>query len=120
MNKLPMELEKNNIFKRCIKYIKDFFNRKSKNKIQNISKIDYDVPKKRKINDLYKIDNIDSINNINSLNNKEKKMNEIIDVIEKNPDVLEKLSINRLKIIDNYYIEQIEKCKRKLANITKN
>lgn len=49
MNKLPMKLEKDNIFKRCIKYIKDFFNRKSKNKIQNISKIDYDVPKKRKI-----------------------------------------------------------------------
>lgn len=43
-----------------------------------------------------------------------KKMQEIIKIIEENPAILEKLDEDKLKIIDNYYIEKIKECKKKL------
>ncbi len=45
------------------------------------------------------------------------KMEEIIAIIEKNPNTLKKLDIRRLEIIDRYYIDKIEKYKNKLAKI---
>ena len=45
---------------------------------------------------------------------KNKKMLEIIKTIEENPKILESLNIERLKIINDYYIYQINELKKKI------
>lgn len=49
-----------------------------------------------------------------SMRYKNKKMLEIIKTIEENPKILESLNIERLKIIDDYYIYQINELKKKI------
>ena len=49
-----------------------------------------------------------------SMRYKNKKMLEIIKTIEENPKILESLNIERLKIINDYYIYQINELKKKI------
>lgn len=49
-----------------------------------------------------------------SMKYKNKKMLEIIKTIEENPKVLESLSIERLKIINDYYIYKINELNKKI------
>jgi hypothetical protein len=54
-------------------------------------------------------------NIVKKLKYKDKKMLEIIKTIEKNPEVLEKLNLERLKIINDYYIYQINEYKKRVS-----
>ena len=45
---------------------------------------------------------------------KENKVKEIIDITEKNPELLENLSIKQLKVIDGYYDKSLEEINQKL------
>lgn len=121
MNNLPIEMKKDNIFKKFIKFIKNIFKKEQTIEKGTINEAKYVVPKTKKLNDLYKVNNLDNSKaNISNKNNNDKKMHEIISIIENNPSVLEKLDISRLKIIDNYYVEKIDECKKKLANVASN
>ena len=64
-----------------------------------------------KIDELCKVDN--SV--IKKMNQKQ-KLEEIIKIIEKNPDILEKLDIPKLKIINKYYKDKILEYEKKLSN----
>lgn len=46
---------------------------------------------------------------------KENKVKEIVDITEKNPELLENLSIKQLKVIDDYYDKSLEEINQKLA-----
>ena len=71
--------------------------------------------KSNKIIDLYKVENIDEKNaEIIKKNNQERKMEKIIKIIEKEPELLKKLDIPKLEMIDNYYKEKIAEYKKKL------
>lgn len=45
-----------------------------------------------------------------------KKVKEIIDITENNPELLENLSIKQLRVIDNYYDESLEEINKKIAD----
>ena len=45
-------------------------------------------------------------------------MEEIIKIIEKEPELLKKLDIPKLEMIDNYYKEKIAEYKKKLKKTT--
>lgn len=64
-----------------------------------------------KIDELCKVDS--SV--IKKMNQKQ-KLEEIIKIIEKNPDILEKLDIPKLKIINKYYKDKILEYEKKLSN----
>lgn len=71
------------------------------------------------INELYKINISDEvISKIIARNNKKKKLAEIIQIIEKNPETLEKLDVIKLEIIDRYYKHEIKKYRTKIANVS--
>lgn len=75
--------------------------------------------KSNKIIDLYKVENIDEKNaEIIKKNNQERKMEKIIKIIEKEPELLKKLDIPKLEMIDNYYKEKIAEYKKKLKKTT--
>lgn len=111
---LPVEVKKNNIFSRIITFLKNKFGKKQ---IINSDKINEPMPSKQNsIREAYKVDNIDSINSkIIRENNQKRKMEEIIQLIEKEPSVLNELDVNKLEIIDEYYKRKIIELKRKLA-----
>lgn len=63
--------------------------------------------------------NSSEISNIEKLrkeNENRQKIKEIIDITEKNPDVLDNLSIKQLRVIDNYYDESLEEINKKIAD----
>lgn len=65
------------------------------------------------------IKNSSEISNIEKLRKESKnrqKVKEIIDITEKNPDLLENLSIKQLRVIDNYYDESLEEINKKIAD----
>ena len=65
----------------------------------------------------YKVENIENKNiEIIKKIDQKNKMEEIINIIEMNPNVLEKLNIEKLKIIDNYYQEKINEYNIKIKN----
>ena len=39
---------------------------------------------------------------------------EIVKIIENNPNILENLDISKLEIIDSYYQQKIDECKKKI------
>lgn len=110
MSKLPVKLKKQNIFEQFYNYIKKFL-KKEKNIGNETIKA-----KESNMTEKYKVYNIDKINaDLIKEVNKKNKMEEIIQIIEKNPEALEKLDIPKLEIIDNYYKERIIEYKRKLG-----
>lgn len=120
MSDLPIEIKKENIFKKFFKFVKNIFKKEPKVQNETVEE-EYIIPKERKVTELYKVDNLDEItSSVIEENNKKIKMQEIIDIIEKNPSTLEKLDIAKLEIIDNYYKEKIDEYKKKLANISSN
>ncbi len=67
----------------------------------------------------YKVEGLDEKNReIVDKEKNRKKMEEIIEIIEKKPELLENLNVPKLEIIDNYYKEKISECKRKLAKLS--
>ena len=118
MNNLPMKIEEDGFFQRIIKWIKSFFRRDKV--VSENSKIE---PKeqKRTIMMSYKVKNLENVNSeIIRRNNQRRTLEEIIQIIEKHPSSLWNLDIRKLKLIDNYYKEEIQKYKKKLEKMPNN
>ena len=64
--------------------------------------------------DKYKI-NIDA--DITKKQSYDRKMKEIIGLIDKNPKILKDLDVDKLELIYNYYNEQIAEYKKRIGNI---
>lgn len=70
-------------------------------------------------NKLYKINIPDEVNSkIINESKRKRKLLEIIQIIENNPETLEKLDIPKLEVIDNYYKEKIIECKKKIESLS--
>lgn len=117
MINLPIEFKKENIFKRIKRIIKSIFIKKPKIETEILLNNNHKGRPNKVISELYKVNDV---MDTDVVVNKKQKMQEIIDIIEKDPSVLKKLDIKKLQIIDNYYIEQIEIYKKKLAKAKKN
>jgi len=114
---LPVELKKDNIFKRIFNNIKRLlFNKKNNNVMVESTPI---IDEKINFTDFYKVENLEHVNAsiIRDINNKN-KIEEIIQIIEKNPDTLDKLDIPKLEIIDNYYKNKVLEYKNKIARLS--
>lgn len=108
-DKLPIEIKEDNIFKKFLGFFKNIFKKQDEEIIIRESK---DVSKTMlsfNENDLeeFKIKSIPK-------RNPQKVIEEIIQIIEKNPSALESLDIPKLEVIDAYYKHKIKECKRKL------
>ena len=69
-----------------------------------MSKIDFENSLKVEVNNKYLI---------------ELKKEEFLKQLEKNPELFLKLPIEKLKVIENYYMEQLKKEEEKLKRINK-
>ena len=69
-----------------------------------MSKIDFENSLKVEVNNRYLI---------------ELKIEEFLKQLEKNPELFLKLPIEKLKVIENYYMEQLKKEEEKLKRINK-
>ncbi len=87
-----------------------------KNFLANIFKkknLMLEEPKEKNIKNSSEISNIEKLRKENE---NRQKIKEIIDITEKNPDVLDNLSIKQLRVIDNYYDESLEEINKKIAD----
>lgn len=115
-NKLPIKVKKDNIFFRFFNYIKNFL--KKKTSMQTIEKSEEStrIKKKTRIFEQYKLENLDEVNaDIIKEVNRKCKIEEIIRIIEKEPELLKKIDIPKLKVIDKYYKDEIIKYRKKLS-----
>lgn len=107
-NKLPIEVKKDNLFTRLFRFLKSVFKKKEENDVIKENKeLDNNITFKEKNLEELKFETI-------TKRNPQKVIEEIIQIVEKNPDTLEKLDITKLEIIDMYYKRKIAECKRKL------
>lgn len=111
---LPIAVKKDNIFRKISNLIKQIFyqgrNKKSKTKGT--------MPKKRN-RDFYKVEGSKEKNDELIKEIKQNKtLQDIIKIIERNPEAMKKLDTPKLEIIDNYYQEQIKKYKEKIERIS--
>lgn len=115
-NNLPIQVNKNGVLGRITTFIRRFLYKTKYKSTENIIQ-DTKQIENNKFTKNYKIDNFNEVNeNMLKENNRKKTITEIIFLIENNPEILEKLDVPKLKVIDNYYTEKIAECKRKLAN----
>ena len=114
-NKLPIEVKKDNIFKRFFNYIKKIFKKKTSKETIEKSEESTIVKKTTKITELYKLENFDEVNaDVIKETNRRNKIEEIIRIIEKEPEILNKLDIPKLEVIDQYYKDKIIEYRKKL------
>lgn len=114
--KLPVQFKKDNIFKRFINFIIRPFTKKQYTNDDNSQPViiepEKNINQSTDTNTLeqYKVDNAGQINsNAIKAANQTKTLEEIIQIIEKEPSMLEKLDIDKLKIIDQYYDNEIKR-----------
>lgn len=107
-NKLPIEVKEDNIFKKIFSYIKNIFNKKDEH-----HEIKESIKNKDDNEEFYKLKEKLMKNNNQYVQKRSSKkiMDEIIELVEENPDMLEKLDIEKLEIIDRYYEQRIIECK---------
>lgn len=79
---------------------------KKKNLMLEEPKVEVETKKNFELSDLEKL---------RKESENRQKINEIIDITEKNPGLLENLSIKQLQVIDNYYDESLEEINKKIA-----
>ena len=116
-NNLPSIVREDTFLVKCLNFIKSLFKKKEKNiYINNSDKEDNPFLKEK-----YRIKEFSQINDSDKINEKiieEKKekdeITEMIQMVEENPETLDKLEIQQLEKINNYYTNQIEKCKKKI------
>ena len=111
MNNLLIKYKSKNIFQKFISPLKNAFKKASKPEIKVEIKNQLLRPI---IAEKYKVEGIVSTD-IKSVESK--TMQEIIDIIENNPEALEKLSIKKLELIDQYYIDKINQYRQMLDNM---
>lgn len=111
MNKnLPIEVKESNIFGKIFTYVKNIFKKSNKQDLPNEETKILDNDKKKK--PLFEFENI--TDNTSKEKNKKQILEEIIGIIEKRPDMLENLEIEKLEIIDMYYKNKVNECRIKL------
>ena len=123
-NNLPAEIKKENIFKRLFNFVKKIFKKDTNIQIieqnNNVESV-YAEDKKstNKITELYKVSGLDEVNEeYRKREDNRKRIEEIIQIIEKEPKTIKKLDIPQLEVIDNYYKEKIAECKMKIAKLS--
>jgi len=115
---LPAKINES-FFKRFMNYIKRFFGKKYeieeiKKEPEKQIKKEYVVPTTIK---QYKFN--ENVSKYMEIERKLEKMKEIINIIEKNPYILEKLDCSKLEIIDLYYKKEIMEINGKIRNAQK-
>ena len=111
MNNLLIKYKSKNIFQKFISFLKNVFKKVPKTEI----KVEIEnQPLQPTIAEKCKAEGIVSKNNKSG---ERKTMQEIIDIIEKNPGALEKLSIKKLELIDQYYVDKINQYRQMLDNM---
>lgn len=110
-NKLPIEVKKDNFLTRFFKFLTSIFKKKDEVcSIQENNEVDNGIT--------FEGNNLKEIKSESmSKRNPQKVIEEIVQIIEKRPDILEKLDIEKLEVIDMYYKRKIAECKRKLKRI---
>lgn len=118
-NRFLIKAEKNSIFSKIANFINKIFGGKKYIRNKEEQKETDFVNSKIQRDGLYRVNIPDEINS-NTINESKKKRNlfEIIQIIEKNPETLEKLDVSKLEVIDNYYKEKIIECKKKIENVS--
>ena len=115
-NKLPIKAKQKNFLKKFFDYIKKFLNKKTS--MEHIESTEETASEKRKskIAELYKLENMEGGNSdIIKEANRKSKIEELICIIEKKPEMLKKLDIPQLEIIDKYYKDKIKEYRKKLS-----
>lgn len=107
MNKLPIKYEG-----RFFNKIKNFFYRLFKKDVI-VEECNIDIKENKIETNIQESE----IENMKKISNKEKAKDEIVDLIEKNPEVLKTLSLEQLKKIDSIYDEIIKENDRKINKL---
>lgn len=107
---LPIKAKNESFFKKIINYIKLFLGNNEKENIEEKATVEA-----TSIDELYKVENVDEQKTVKEIN-KKNKIEEIIQIVEKNPEILDTLNVLRLETIDNYYKEKIAEYRRKISN----
>ena len=98
-------------------FLKESINSKKEKHIKSANIEKNDATKINKMRETYKVKNINELSaDIIKEANKKKITEEIIQIIEKRPDMLKNLDICKLEIIDQYYKDKIIEYKKKIAN----
>ena len=119
-NNLPSIVREDTFLVKCLNFIKSLFKKKEKNiYINNSDKEDNPFLKEKyRIKEFSQMNDSDKINEkiIEEKEEKDEKdeITEMIQMVEENPETLDKLEIQQLEKINNYYTNQIEKCKKKI------
>lgn len=119
-NNLPSIVREDTFLVKCLNFIKSLFKKKEKNiYINNSDKEDNPFLKEKyRIKEFSQMNDSDKINEkiIEEKDEKDEKdeITEMIQMVEENPETLDKLEIQQLEKINNYYTNQIEKCKKKI------
>lgn len=103
-NKLP-EKYKDSFFIKVKRFFNNIFCRKSSDK-----KIDQELKVEVKIKE-------NEFNKMKEISNKSKLKEEILDIIEKKPELIETLSVERLRELDRMYDEIILENDRKINKL---
>lgn len=119
---LPVEVKRESFFKRIFNFLKRTFGREEKcNSTYIVNTDSSDKTNAENLKGQYKVENLELKNEeVIKRENQRRKLQEIIQIIENNPDSLEKLDISKLEIIDNYYAEKIAENKLKIAKLKLN
>lgn len=111
-NQLPIQRE-SNIFIRFI----NFFRKKKINKKNATVTGENSTINESKDVTLSSNLNLNFTHEKNDIQKKQEALHDIIKIVEKNPDILYKLDIQKLNIINNYYDEKIIKLEKRLAKL---
>lgn len=102
-------------FKKVINFVKNIFKRDKTARTEKRMRDRIEVNAAR-LRNAYKL-NPSEFNPIKDID-KRKKISDIIRLVEKDPEALQNLDIEKLKLIDKYYKEEIAEYKRKISNVS--
>lgn len=109
MNKLPIETKEEKGFKKWLNFFKKIFTNKRYSEIEVEENKEKSNVKSRNIRELYRVDIKDEkVNELKFIEDdlKNKKMEDIINMIEKDPQMISALDLSMLKNIDKYYVKK--------------
>lgn len=116
-NNLPVK-SKNSFWNRIVNRIKGFFRKEKPDIDMQVEEVrEFETVEKSGFVEKYQVEEAkDLTENVIKENIRRNNIEDIIQIIEKNPELLDELDIDKLRIIDNYYKEKIEEIKKKLAS----
>ncbi len=112
---LPIEQKriKKTFFKKVVNFVKNIF-KKDKTKAERKMRDRIEINAAR-LREAYQ-SNAPTFNTTKDVVDKKKKISEIIKLVEKDPEALKNLDIDKLKIIDKYYKEEIAEYKKRISS----